>query len=107
MTRPSRSGAPRRSELAGRETWLVSALHGIRAVTRWVGGRRAGAATRAATWQRLLDESAGITNQRRLIANERYRSPSERQLRVDWLRTPIYRNTIPPGRKVGEPSEPL
>ena len=38
--RPSRSGAPRPTELAGRETWLVSALHGIRAVTGWAGGTR-------------------------------------------------------------------
>jgi branched-subunit amino acid aminotransferase/4-amino-4-deoxychorismate lyase len=43
-------------ELAGRETWLVSALHGIRAVTRWAdGGPAAGEAPRAADWQRLLD----------------------------------------------------
>jgi branched-subunit amino acid aminotransferase/4-amino-4-deoxychorismate lyase len=49
-----RHPAPR--ELAGRETWLVSALHGIRAVTRWAaGGPAAGAAPRAAGWQRLLD----------------------------------------------------
>jgi branched-subunit amino acid aminotransferase/4-amino-4-deoxychorismate lyase len=42
--------------LADRETWLVSALHGIRAVTRWVnGGPPAGDAPRAAAWQRLLD----------------------------------------------------
>jgi branched-subunit amino acid aminotransferase/4-amino-4-deoxychorismate lyase len=46
-------------ELAGRETWLVSALHGIRAVTRWTaGGPAAGAAPRAAAWQRLLDAPA-------------------------------------------------
>jgi len=43
-------------ELAGRETWLVSALHGIRAVTRWAGGGvPAVDAPRAAAWQRLLD----------------------------------------------------
>ena len=48
---------PEAHELAGRETWLVSALHGIRAVTRWAdGGPAAGGAWRAATWQRLLDE---------------------------------------------------
>jgi branched-subunit amino acid aminotransferase/4-amino-4-deoxychorismate lyase len=48
---------PLPQELAGRETWLVSALHGIRAVTRWAdGGLPAVAAPRAATWQRLLDE---------------------------------------------------
>ena len=50
---------PEARELAGRETWLVSALHGIRAVTRWAdGGPAAGDARRAATWQRLLDELA-------------------------------------------------
>jgi branched-subunit amino acid aminotransferase/4-amino-4-deoxychorismate lyase len=51
-------------ELAGRETWLVSALHGIRAVTRWAdGGPAAGDAPRAADWQRLLDElAAGQTD---------------------------------------------
>jgi len=47
---------PAPQELAGRETWLVSALHGIRAVTRWAdGGPAAGDTPRAATWQRLLD----------------------------------------------------
>jgi branched-subunit amino acid aminotransferase/4-amino-4-deoxychorismate lyase len=52
-----RRPAPR--ELADRETWLVSALHGIRAVTRWAdGGPPAGARPRAAAWQRLLDELA-------------------------------------------------
>jgi branched-subunit amino acid aminotransferase/4-amino-4-deoxychorismate lyase len=51
---------PAPQELAGRETWLVSALHGIRAVTRWAdGGPAAGAAPRAAAWQRRLDELAG------------------------------------------------
>jgi branched-subunit amino acid aminotransferase/4-amino-4-deoxychorismate lyase len=50
---------PAPQELAGRETWLVSALHGIRAVTRWAdGGPPAGDARRAATWQRLLDDFA-------------------------------------------------
>jgi branched-subunit amino acid aminotransferase/4-amino-4-deoxychorismate lyase len=56
--------APRRAapqELADRETWLVSALHGIRAVTRWAdGGPATGDAPRAATWQRLLDDLATI-----------------------------------------------
>lgn len=48
---------PRRKELAGRETWLVSALHGIRAVTRWAGDDLSAIeAPRAAVWQRLLDE---------------------------------------------------
>jgi branched-subunit amino acid aminotransferase/4-amino-4-deoxychorismate lyase len=46
---------PRPDELQGRETWLVSALHGIRAVTRWVGGPEAGEAARAAEWQRRLE----------------------------------------------------
>jgi hypothetical protein len=39
-----------------RETWLVSALHGIRVVTAWAnGGPPAGGAPRAGGWQRLLD----------------------------------------------------
>jgi branched-subunit amino acid aminotransferase/4-amino-4-deoxychorismate lyase len=43
-------------ELASHETWLVSALHGIRAVTGWApGGPAAAAAPRATRWQRLLD----------------------------------------------------
>jgi len=50
---------PAPQELAGRETWLVSALQGIRAVTRWAdGGPAAGDAPRAANWQRLLDDLA-------------------------------------------------
>ena len=50
---------PAPHELAGRETWLVSALHGIRAVTGWAdGGPPPGAAVRAAAWQRLLDDLA-------------------------------------------------
>jgi branched-subunit amino acid aminotransferase/4-amino-4-deoxychorismate lyase len=49
---------PAPDELVDRETWLVSALHGIRTVTRWAGGTPAGAAPRAATWQRLLDDLA-------------------------------------------------
>ena len=48
---------PAPDELVDREAWLVSALHGIRTVTGWVGGTRAGAAPRAASWQRLLDET--------------------------------------------------
>jgi branched-subunit amino acid aminotransferase/4-amino-4-deoxychorismate lyase len=52
-----RRPAPR--EPAGRETWLVSALHGIRVVERWAAsGPAAGDAARAATWQRLLDDLA-------------------------------------------------
>jgi branched-subunit amino acid aminotransferase/4-amino-4-deoxychorismate lyase len=50
---------PAPHELGGRETWLVSALHGIRVVTRWAeGGPAAGHALRAATWQSLLDDFA-------------------------------------------------
>jgi branched-subunit amino acid aminotransferase/4-amino-4-deoxychorismate lyase len=49
---------PAPEELAGRETWLVSALHGVRTVTRWAAGSTpAGAAARSATWQRLLDDT--------------------------------------------------
>ena len=47
---------PRQQELAGRETWLVSALHGIRVVTAWANGSPpAGGAPRAGGWQGLLD----------------------------------------------------
>jgi branched-subunit amino acid aminotransferase/4-amino-4-deoxychorismate lyase len=48
------------ADLDGREVWLTSALHGIRAVTAWVadGARgappRAGPAERAAAWQARL-----------------------------------------------------
>jgi branched-subunit amino acid aminotransferase/4-amino-4-deoxychorismate lyase len=43
-------------ELADRETWLVSALHGIRVVTGWAnGGPPAGGAPRSDGWQHLLD----------------------------------------------------
>ncbi|MCX4745616.1 aminotransferase class IV [Kitasatospora sp. NBC_01287] len=41
--------------LAGREVWLVNALHGIRPVTRWVGTRhQAGRPERAPHWRRML-----------------------------------------------------
>ena len=47
---------PALQELADRETWLVSALHGIRVVTGWAnGGPPAGGGRRAGGWQRLLD----------------------------------------------------
>jgi branched-subunit amino acid aminotransferase/4-amino-4-deoxychorismate lyase len=47
---------PAPPELAGHETWLVSALHGIRVVSGWAnGGPAAGAGPRADGWQRLLD----------------------------------------------------
>jgi branched-subunit amino acid aminotransferase/4-amino-4-deoxychorismate lyase len=47
---------PAPEELEDRETWLVSALHGIRTVTLWVDGPQAGAASQAAAWQRALDD---------------------------------------------------
>jgi branched-subunit amino acid aminotransferase/4-amino-4-deoxychorismate lyase len=50
---------PAPQELGDRETWLVSALHGIRAVVGWAdGGPLAGDARRAGAWQRLLDDLA-------------------------------------------------
>lgn len=60
----AREGVPARFERAdparldGRETWLTSALHGIRAVTGWAGSPAivAGQPRRAAEWRRLLDE---------------------------------------------------
>ncbi len=51
-----RRRAPLPAELAGRETWLTSALHGIRVVTAWVAPRQeAGAALRAPHWREMLD----------------------------------------------------
>ena len=48
--------APLAEELAGRETWLTSALHGIRVVDGWVAPRvEAGAAARAPRWREELD----------------------------------------------------
>ena len=48
--------APQPAELAGLETWLTSALHGIRVVTAWVDPRQAvGAAARAPQWREELD----------------------------------------------------
>jgi branched-subunit amino acid aminotransferase/4-amino-4-deoxychorismate lyase len=53
---PMAQRRPAPTELANCETWLVSALHGIRAVTGWAnGGPAAGAAPRADGWQWLLD----------------------------------------------------
>lgn len=44
------------AHLAGRETWLVNALHGIRPVTEWVGARyAAGPPARAAAWRPWLE----------------------------------------------------
>jgi branched-subunit amino acid aminotransferase/4-amino-4-deoxychorismate lyase len=56
---PVEKRRPRPRELAGCETWLVSALHGVRAVSHWAGGDpRAGDLARADAWQRLLDGPA-------------------------------------------------
>jgi branched-subunit amino acid aminotransferase/4-amino-4-deoxychorismate lyase len=49
---------PAPGELAGREVWLTSALHGIRAVTGWSRGATAGEARRAEAWQVRLDALA-------------------------------------------------
>jgi branched-subunit amino acid aminotransferase/4-amino-4-deoxychorismate lyase len=51
-----RRRAPLPGDLAGRETWLTSALHGIRVVTGWVAPRQAaGAPVRAREWREMLD----------------------------------------------------
>ena len=48
--------APRPEQLAGRETWLTSALHGIRVVTGWLSPPiEAGEATKAPAWREELD----------------------------------------------------
>ncbi|WP_371662168.1 aminotransferase class IV [Streptomyces sp. NBC_00280] len=47
------------ADLDDREVWLVNALHGIRPVTEWTGGKqpsmRAGRAVRAAEWRQWLE----------------------------------------------------
>jgi branched-subunit amino acid aminotransferase/4-amino-4-deoxychorismate lyase len=51
-----RMRAPCAHELAGCETWLTSALHGIRVVSAWVSPRiAAGAGVRAPAWREELD----------------------------------------------------
>jgi branched-subunit amino acid aminotransferase/4-amino-4-deoxychorismate lyase len=51
-----RRRAPAPAQLAGRETWLVSALHGIRVVSAWVAPRQvAGDGVRAPEWREMLD----------------------------------------------------
>ena len=51
-----RRRAPRPAELDGRETWLTSALHGIRVVDGWVSPPiEAGAGVRAPAWRSELD----------------------------------------------------
>jgi branched-subunit amino acid aminotransferase/4-amino-4-deoxychorismate lyase len=48
--------SPLPAELAGREVWLTSALHGIRAVGAWLEPEQAaGPPERAATWRAELD----------------------------------------------------
>lgn len=48
--------APRAHELAGREVWLTSALHGIRAVAAWVApAQPAGPPQRAPRWRARLE----------------------------------------------------
>lgn len=50
---------PALADLAGREVWLTSALHGIRALTAWVpDGPPPGAPARAAAWQAKLEALA-------------------------------------------------
>jgi branched-subunit amino acid aminotransferase/4-amino-4-deoxychorismate lyase len=52
--------SPSPQELAGREVWLTSALHGIRVVSAWLQpAQAAGAAQRAATWRAALEASSG------------------------------------------------
>jgi branched-subunit amino acid aminotransferase/4-amino-4-deoxychorismate lyase len=49
----------RLADLAGREVWLLNALHGLRPVTAWIGADvPVGAADRAARWQARLTELA-------------------------------------------------
>jgi branched-subunit amino acid aminotransferase/4-amino-4-deoxychorismate lyase len=51
-----RMRSPLPSELAGREVWLTSALHGIRAVSEWLApAQPAGKALRAEAWRAALD----------------------------------------------------
>lgn len=51
-----RHRAPQPEELAGRETWLTSALHGIRVVEGWVSPPiEAGDGVRAPKWREELD----------------------------------------------------
>ncbi len=48
--------SPLAGQLAGTETWLTSALHGIRVVSAWLAPRQeAGAPARAAAWRAALD----------------------------------------------------
>jgi branched-subunit amino acid aminotransferase/4-amino-4-deoxychorismate lyase len=51
---PVSRSRPELTDLAGREAWLTSARHGIRAVTAWADGPAAGPAPRAPEWQARL-----------------------------------------------------
>ncbi len=56
-----RERLPMAAELAGRETWLTNAVHGIRVVTRWGegdGGPDAGPARHAELWRGRLQRTA-------------------------------------------------
>jgi branched-subunit amino acid aminotransferase/4-amino-4-deoxychorismate lyase len=54
-----RERSPLPCELAGRETWLTNAVHGIRVVTSWGdGGPEAGPARRADAWRARLERTA-------------------------------------------------
>jgi branched-subunit amino acid aminotransferase/4-amino-4-deoxychorismate lyase len=56
-----RSPLPR--ELAGREVWLTSALHGIRVVSDWLEpAQAAGPPERAAAWRAELDAASARAN---------------------------------------------
>jgi branched-subunit amino acid aminotransferase/4-amino-4-deoxychorismate lyase len=51
-----RERSPLPAQLAGREVWLTSALHGIRAVGEWLSPQQpAGPAERAPAWQAALE----------------------------------------------------
>lgn len=54
---PIRVRSPLAAEIAGEETWLVNAAHGIQVVTAW-DGKPAGPAPRAAAWRAALDSTA-------------------------------------------------
>jgi branched-subunit amino acid aminotransferase/4-amino-4-deoxychorismate lyase len=57
---PVRFARPAPADLAGREVWLTSALHGIRAVTGWADGAPAAEPRRAGAWQERLEALAEL-----------------------------------------------
>jgi branched-subunit amino acid aminotransferase/4-amino-4-deoxychorismate lyase len=67
----------RPEDLAGRETWIVNALHGIRPVVDWGGlSMTTGAPTRAACWNARLDRLAmSVETRGRLFDEERGTNP--------------------------------